>query len=512
MHIWDRTLPSMWPLPNPKHDTDKSCAARILFDHRTRMVIDADPLAASDGARTPRPPAASDDPSVAASLFDVVHGTALADVAAGTAPWWRSHPPHYAASTTATSSSAYAAAAAASSSTSPPPPPLQSHGDNLACYAGSIMDTLFLQPPSMAELSYLCHPQPQGFPLPPCFAAPIALEPATATTIRPELQFLTTMTPPASVPPPSLYPQTRGTTTAPAHADTQQAQEEGTRPTARRRGRPSKRAPTVSEPPVSKPTKRVAVGIGSNRAASASQRTSTSGRQQTAATCTSTNRPMAALLCEERRCQLQRPAFSNGGAPAAGVVVEGHHQQQAAIAPPPEPTMATGPPSYADTSAVGVRFHPSDQQLIDYLRMKYAGQEMPVKLFKEFDVYQAHPMAIKGACGESQDGCWYAFSPRDRRYRNGRRPARSVFAEGGGEQVGFWKSNSKLGEVRAGGSKDGAVIGRMTSLTFHVGRQPKGTQTGWKMKEYTIPENQHQPDGSAMLVSKTARHTSYIAS
>ena len=57
--------------------------------------------------------------------------------------------------------------------------------------------------------------------------------------------------------------------------------------------------------------------------------------------------------------------------------------------------MATGP-QYADTSAVGVRFHPTDQQLIGFLRMKYAGQQMPVKFFKDFDVYQAHPMAIKG--------------------------------------------------------------------------------------------------------------------
>ncbi|XP_066384541.1 NAC domain-containing protein 62-like [Miscanthus floridulus] len=144
--------------------------------------------------------------------------------------------------------------------------------------------------------------------------------------------------------------------------------------------------------------------------------------------------------------------------------------------------MATGP-QYADTSAVGVRFHPTDQQLIGFLRMKNAGQQMPVKFFKDFDVYQAHPMAIKGACGESQDGCWYAFSPRDRKYRNGKRLARSVFAEGGGQQVGFWKSNSKLGEVCAGGSKDGAVIGRMTSLTFQIGRQPRGRQTGWKMKD-----------------------------
>jgi len=392
----------------PARDTTDR-ALLEFFDHRPAaraMVIispavdDADPLAAANGARAPRPaPAANNfDPAAALSLFDVVHGTtATADVGAGTTPWWSSPPSYYAASTTATSSGAYDASS-----------PFQSHGDDLACYAGSIMDTLFLQPPvhmqppSMAELSYFYFPQLQGFP--PCFASPSAIEPST---IRPELQLPTTMMQPASVPPPP-YPQTQGTTTAPALADTQQAQEDDTWPAPRRRGRPSKRALAVSEPPpVSKPTKRVAVGR--NRAASSSQKTSsaatgwatvssaghvpdqagatssTGSTSGQAAACTSTKSPMA-LLCEER-CQLQ-PDFSNG---ASTGVVEGH--QQAAIAP--SEAMVTGP-QYADTSAVGVRFHPTDQQLIGFLRMKYAGQQMPVKFFKEFDVYQAHPMAIKG--------------------------------------------------------------------------------------------------------------------
>lgn len=108
--------------------------------------------------------------------------------------------------------------------------------------------------------------------------------------------------------------------------------------------------------------------------------------------------------------------------------------------------------------------------------------------------------------GESVDGCWYAFSPRDRKYKNGKRPARSVFAANGGEQVGFWKSNIKLRKIRDGGTDNGAVVGMMTTLTFQLGHQPIGTQTPWKMEEYAMPENQHQPDGSAMLVIHQ-RHT-----
>ena len=431
----------------PARDTTDR-ALLEFFDHRTparppaarAMVIispavdDADPLAAANGARAPRPaPAANHfDSSAAWSLFDVVHGTtATADVAAGTTPWWSSQPPNYAASTTATSSGAYDI-----SSSFPPPPSLQSHGDDLACYAGSIMDTSFPPlpaPPALytqPELSYSYYLQE---PFQSCFAAPLAVEP---TTIRPQLQVPATET--ASMPLSSLhYSQTQQATTtgsesveeaSPALADTQQKARDETRPAPRRRGRPSKRerALAVSEPPVSKPTKRVAVGR--TRAASSTSQTMTSSAttagtattmsssaagqvpeqaggsssstgstsdQQTAA-CTSTNRPMA-LLCEERRCQLQLqlqlPAVSSSSPAPAGVVVEGH-RQQAAIAPP-ELMMVTAP-QYADTSAVGVRFHPTDQQLIGYLRIKYAGQQMPVKFFKDFDVYQAHPMAIKG--------------------------------------------------------------------------------------------------------------------
>ena len=109
---------------------------------------------------------------------------------------------------------------------------------------------------------------------------------------------------------------------------------------------------------------------------------------------------------------------------------------------------------------------------------------------------------LAAACGVvDDDGCWYAFSPRDRKYRNGARPKRSVVEEGG-RQLGYWKSNTKLAYVLTSGKGEGAVVtGNVTSLTFHVGHQPDGAQTPWKMKEYAIPDNEHAPDGSAMRVT-----------
>ncbi|KAF8708534.1 hypothetical protein HU200_029900 [Digitaria exilis] len=172
-----------------------------------------------------------------------------------------------------------------------------------------------------------------------------------------------------------------------------------------------------------------------------------------------------ALLCQEQ-CPLQ-PTCSNSlsaGGQAAAVV------GQEAI----------------------VRFRPTDEELIFYLRLKHAGREVPIDFFKEFDVYQAYPETSRDVCGVV-NGFWYAFSPRGRRVQ----PARSVIVAGG-EQVGYWKSNTKLNPVR---SADGALIGTVRSLTFHLGRQPNGTQTPWKMEYYTIPENQHAPDGSAMRLN-----------
>jgi hypothetical protein len=85
------------------------------------------------------------------------------------------------------------------------------------------------------------------------------------------------------------------------------------------------------------------------------------------------------------------------------------------------------------------------------------------------------------------------FTPRNRKYKNGYRPNRSV----GG--VGYWKSDTKEVDIEVNTVK----IGRVNSLTFHLGRQPKGTKTPWKLKEYNIKEYQLDPDPPSMLVTNT---------
>ncbi|KAF8748267.1 hypothetical protein HU200_013012 [Digitaria exilis] len=423
------------------------------------------------GGRSSHPPASNP----AASFFDD-HGTAagyVPDITAGS-----SHPPLPYAPPPATTGGAFSF----NPSSSPP------------MFPGYTMDAFFTPPPAMAEPSHYWYP--------PCVApAPFA-------------QAQDAMPPPVLVPmqtmraEPFFHTQTQRHVAAAAAedmvvhalADTKKAQETAT-PTPRRRGRPRKNVAlaAVATKPGTKPKPKRAT-VRSNRAAleQAASATAISGGQvqvplpvpyqvtnggvevqvqqpdQAAPTqvdpCTN---PMA-LVCQEQ-WPLQ-PTFSNSLNAVIGQEVMLH---------------------YADTSAEGVRFQPTDEELIFYLRLKHAGMEMPVDFFKEFDVYGAYPEKSRDVCGVV-NGFWYAFSPRDRKYKNGARPARSV-VDSDGRQLGYWKSNTKLAPVRR--RADGVQIGTVESLTFHLGRQPHGAQTPWKMKEYAIPENQHAPDGSAMRLN-----------
>jgi hypothetical protein len=69
--------------------------------------------------------------------------------------------------------------------------------------------------------------------------------------------------------------------------------------------------------------------------------------------------------------------------------------------------------------------------------------------------------------------------------------------------VGYWKSNNKEAAIKGNKGK----IGKVNSLTFMLGRQPKGTPTPWKMKEYRIEEYRLNPNPPDMLVSKFIHYT-----
>ncbi|PUZ36420.1 hypothetical protein GQ55_9G036500 [Panicum hallii var. hallii] len=378
-----------------------------------------------------------------------------------------------------------------------------------------MMDPFSAQPPparivpqAMAEPSYYHHlPTMLGFP--PSFAPAPFAQGAMPPPVLVPMQT-------TSVEPAYYYPQAQGAAAsageeaATAHEvpDTQKAQE-ATTPTPRRRGRPRKTAAAASKPVFKAPKRATA---RSNRAAlqlttsvtndllatmagqvqvqKPEQAASVAAASTSDAAQTAPCRNPTPLLCQEQwRPQSTCSNSLSAGGQAAAVVV-GQQQEVMLL-----------PYAYAETSAAGVRFRPTDEDLIFFLRLKHAGREIPVGFFKDFDVYQASPEACKAACGVvDDDGCWYAFSPRDRKYKNGARPKRSVVDESD-RQLGYWKSNTKLAYVVTSGKDEGAAIGNVTSLTFHVGHQPRGTQTPWKMKEYAIPENQHAPDGSVMRLN-----------
>ncbi|XP_048140362.1 NAC domain-containing protein JA2L-like isoform X2 [Rhodamnia argentea] len=75
------------------------------------------------------------------------------------------------------------------------------------------------------------------------------------------------------------------------------------------------------------------------------------------------------------------------------------------------------------------------------------------------------------------EGEWYFFSPRSRKYPNGRRPNRSAGS-------GYWKATGIDKPIlTSGGTKS---IGVKKVLVFYTGRPPKGMKTEWSMDEYRL--------------------------
>ncbi|KAI4307250.1 hypothetical protein L6164_030456 [Bauhinia variegata] len=70
----------------------------------------------------------------------------------------------------------------------------------------------------------------------------------------------------------------------------------------------------------------------------------------------------------------------------------------------------------------GFRFHPTDEELVmHYLCRKCASQPIAVPIIAEIDLYKYDPWDLAGMAlyGEKE---WYFFTPRDRKYPNGKAP------------------------------------------------------------------------------------------
>ncbi|KAG4969754.1 hypothetical protein JHK82_035458 [Glycine max] len=122
----------------------------------------------------------------------------------------------------------------------------------------------------------------------------------------------------------------------------------------------------------------------------------------------------------------------------------------------------------------GFRFHPTDEELVDfYLKRKIQQKSLPIELIKQVDIYKYDPWDLPST-GEKE---WYFYCPRDRKYRNSARPNRVT-------RAGFWKAT---GTDRPIYSSEGKCIGLKKSLVFYRGRAAKGMKTDWMMHEFRLP-------------------------
>ncbi|GAV91200.1 NAM domain-containing protein, partial [Cephalotus follicularis] len=135
----------------------------------------------------------------------------------------------------------------------------------------------------------------------------------------------------------------------------------------------------------------------------------------------------------------------------------------------------------------GFRFYPTDEELlVQYLCRKVAGQEFPLPIIAEIDLYKFDPWVLpsKAIFGEKE---WYFFSPRDRKYPNGSRPNRVA-------GTGYWKATGTDKIITSEGRK----VGIKKALVFYIGKAPKGTKTNWIMHEYRLIEHSRK-NGSTRL-------------
>ncbi|KAI9174895.1 hypothetical protein LWI28_024280 [Acer negundo] len=126
----------------------------------------------------------------------------------------------------------------------------------------------------------------------------------------------------------------------------------------------------------------------------------------------------------------------------------------------------------------GFRFHPTDEELVDYyLRKKVASKRIDLDVIKEVDLYKIEPWDLQGSEEQSD---WYFFSHKDKKYPTGTRTNRAT-------KAGFWKATGRDKAIYARHS----LIGMRKTLVFYKGRAPNGQKSDWIMHEYRLETNEN---------------------
>ncbi|KAK4486402.1 hypothetical protein RD792_009076 [Penstemon davidsonii] len=95
--------------------------------------------------------------------------------------------------------------------------------------------------------------------------------------------------------------------------------------------------------------------------------------------------------------------------------------------------------SFSHVVPPGFRFHPTDEELVDYyLRKKVASKRIDLNVIKDIDLYNIEPWDLQELCriGTEEENDWYFFSHKDKKYPTGTRTNRAT-------KAGFWKATGR---------------------------------------------------------------------
>lgn len=138
----------------------------------------------------------------------------------------------------------------------------------------------------------------------------------------------------------------------------------------------------------------------------------------------------------------------------------------------------------------GFRFHPTDEELIvHYLCKRVAQQILPAPIIAEVNLYKCDPWTLpeKALFGEDK---WYFFTPRDRKYPNGKRPNRAAGS-------GYWKATGADKPIHSAGRSK--PVGIKKALVFYTGKPAKGIKTNWIMHEYRLADTDRTVNQTSTL-------------
>nr|GMD42928.1 NAC domain-containing protein 67-like [Ipomoea batatas] len=107
----------------------------------------------------------------------------------------------------------------------------------------------------------------------------------------------------------------------------------------------------------------------------------------------------------------------------------------------------------------GIRFRPTDGELMDYLKKKVLKEKMPLHRIKTCNIYKYHPNDLCRPDDLAREKESYFFTSRDKKYPNGARPDRKA-----GD--GFWKATGRDMPI----SCKGEVMGSKKTLVYYEGK------------------------------------------